>query len=125
MTKTKCIRLIYGIVLSLSLIIAGLCLIGACICIYQSGDRPFSREAVALYFCQIQVPVYVALALILGGFILSFALPAERKKKKADKDHAAILRKLWEKLSNGSCNRKCWRASLQLRRRNKAGCGSL
>ncbi len=103
MTNNKRVRLIYGIILSLSLIFAGLCLIGACICIYQSGDRPFSRESVALYFSQIAVPVYVALALIVGGFILSFALPAEKRKKKTDKDYAAILRKLWEKRDISFC----------------------
>lgn len=103
MTKTKWIRLIFGIILSLSLIVAGLCLIGACISIYQSGDRPFSREAVALYFSQIQVPVYLALALTVGGFILSFALPAEKGKKKADKDYAAILKRLWEKRDVSFC----------------------
>lgn len=103
MTKTKRIRLIYGIVLSISLIVAGLCLIGACISIYQSGDRPFSRESVGLSFSQIAVPVYVALALTLGGFILSFALPAEKAKKKAEKDYPAILRRLWEKRDISFC----------------------
>ena len=94
MTKTKWIRLIFGIILSISLIAAGLCLIGACISIYQSGDRPFSRESVALYFSQIAVPVYIALALTIVGFILNFALPAEKAKIKAEKDYAAILRRL-------------------------------
>ena len=103
MTKTKWIRLIYGIILSLSLIVAGLCLIGACISIYNSGDRAFSREAVGLSFSQIAVPVYTALALIVGGFILSFALPAQKPKKKANKDHAAVLRKLWEKRDISFC----------------------
>lgn len=103
MTKTKWIRLIYGIILSIALIAAGLCLIGACISIYQSGDRPFSREVVALYFSQIQIPVYVALALTVGGFILSFALPAQKAKKKFDKDYAAILKRLWEKRDISFC----------------------
>ncbi len=103
MTKTKWIRLIYGIILSAALIAAGLCLIGACICIYQSGDRPFSREAVALYFSQIAVPVYVALALTVGSFILNFALPSQKEKKKVDKDYTAILRRLWEKRDVSFC----------------------
>ena len=89
MTKTKWIRLIFGIILSISLIAAGLCLIGACISIYQSGDRPFSRESVALYFSQIAVPVYIALALTIVGFILNsvyhelliFSIHMTNKKK--------------------------------------------
>ena len=103
MTKTKWIRLIYGIILSLSLIVSGICLMAGCISIYRSGDRPFSREAVALTFSQFAVPVYAALALTVGGFILSFALPAEKKKKKAEKDLAAILRRLWEKRDISFC----------------------
>ena len=103
MTKTKWIRLIYGIVLSIALIAAGLCLIGACISIYQSGDRPFSRDAVALSFSQISVPVYCALALTIGSIILNFALPMEKVKKKASKDYASILRRLWEKRDVSFC----------------------
>ena len=103
MTKTKRLCLIYGIILSISLIVAGICLIGACISIYQSGDRAFSREAVALHFSGIAVPVYIALALTVGGFILSFALPSGKQKKKAEKDYAAVLRRLWEKRDASFC----------------------
>ena len=103
MTKYKWIRLVYGIILSIALIAAGLCLIGACIAIYESGSRPFSREAVALHFAEIATPVYVALALTIGGFLLSFALPAEKKKKKAEKDYPAILNRLWEKRDISFC----------------------
>lgn len=103
MTKTKWVRLIYGIILSAALIVAGLCLMGACISIYQSGDRPFSREAVALQFSGIAVPVYAALALTAGSFILSFALPKEKAKKKAVKDYAAVLRRLWERRDISYC----------------------
>ncbi len=96
MTKTQRVRLIYGIILGIALVVAGICLIGACICIYHSGDKPFSREAVAFYFSEISVPVYLALALTAGGFILSFALPKE-KSKKPGKNLPGTLRRLWEK----------------------------
>ena len=103
MTKAKWVRMLYSIILSVAVIVAGLCLIGACISIYQSGDRAFSRESVALYFSQIAVPVYGALVLTVGGFILSFALPAQKTKKESDKDYGAILRRLWEKRDLAFC----------------------
>ena len=39
----KTLRLVYQILVTVALIGAGLCLIVACVGIYQSGDRPFSR----------------------------------------------------------------------------------
>ncbi len=103
MTNAKRVRLIYGIVLAAALVAAGLCLISGCISIYRSGDRPFSREAVALQFSGISVPVYLALALTVGSFILDFALPAEKNKRKPEKHYDAILRRLWEKRDISFC----------------------
>ena len=97
MTISKRIRLIYSIVLSAALIIAGLCLMAACVNIYSSGDRPFSREAVAEQFSGIAIPVYLALALTIGSFLLELFLPAEDHKRKADKNYGMILKNLWKK----------------------------
>lgn len=119
MTTAKRIRLIYGILLSLSLIVAGLCLIAACIAIYQSGDRPFSREAVAQSFSGIAVPVYLALALTVGGFILDFALPSEAKKHAAEKNYAMILRRLWEKRELKECEPSLQQAITAQQKRRK------
>ena len=35
------------IALSVSLFVAGICLMGACVSIYRSGDKPFTPESVA------------------------------------------------------------------------------
>lgn len=100
----KRIRLIYGIVLSLSAVIAGICLIAACIGIYQSGgDQTYTAPKVTEAFSGIAVPVYLCLALVVGGFILDFALPAESKKRKPEKNHAATLQRLLEKRDLESC----------------------
>ena len=79
MTKesAKPIRLIYGIVLSASIVIAGLCLMACCAHIYLSGDHTYTPVKVAAYFSLISVPVYLCLSLILGCFFL----PKEGKKK--------------------------------------------
>lgn len=97
-TTIKRIRLIYSVVLSVFAVIAGICLIAACVGIYRSGgDQIYTAQKVADAFSQIAAPVYLCLALIAGGFILNVLLPAEDKKTKAEKNHAAILRRLLEK----------------------------
>lgn len=83
-TTKKILRLVYHILVSAALVVAGLCLIVACVGIYQSGDRPFSREAVATAFGGIAVPVYAALGLVVLGFALAWVLPQEETADKPD-----------------------------------------
>ncbi len=80
----KALRLVYHILVTAALIGAGLCLIVACVGIYQSGDRPFSREAVAAAFGSIALPVYAALVLVILGFVLAWLLPQEESANKPD-----------------------------------------
>lgn len=97
-TTIKRIRLIYGILVGLAAIAAGICLMAACLGIYRSGgEQIYTAQKVASAFAPIAGPVYLALALALGGFILDFLLPVESKKAKPGKNHAAILRRLLEK----------------------------
>ena len=56
---------VYRIALSCVIVLAGICLMVACISIYRSGDEPFSREAVAAAFAPISIPVYLCLAMVL------------------------------------------------------------
>lgn len=98
MTKKR-IHLIYSIALSVMLAVAGVCLIAACVGIYLSSDQPFSREAVAAAFSGIAVPVYLCLALVIGGFILDGFFPAEKKKLPAQKQYGVILSRLHSKLA--------------------------
>ena len=78
--KTKRIHQVYGWITAVFLVVAGICLINACVGIYQLGDRPFSPETVAVAFSKICVPVYICLGLILGGWLLQLCCPAETKK---------------------------------------------
>lgn len=74
------VHLVYGAVLSVVTVIAGICLIVQCLDIYRSG--PYSREIVAAHFAPIAIPIYLCLALVIGGFILKLALPLEKKRAK-------------------------------------------
>lgn len=103
MTKKR-VHLIYGILLSAAAITAGICLIAACVGIYRSGAHPFTRESVAAAFRSIAVPVYICLALVIGGFVLDIFYPAEKKKQKVEKQYDVILQKLRAKLDVGLCD---------------------
>lgn len=70
--KWRRFHLIYGIILSISIIAAGICLIAGCVSIYNLGNKPFSRERVADTFSGISVPVYICLFLTIAGFVLDF-----------------------------------------------------
>lgn len=92
--NTKRIRIIWGILSSGLIVIAGICLMAACLGIYLSGDKPFSREAVAQAFTPIAVPVYLSIAAILLGFLMHLLLPAEHKKTFPIRQDALILKRL-------------------------------
>lgn len=64
------IHRIYGVVLSLSLLLAGVCLMAGCLSIYNGGDPLYSREAVAETFADIAIPVCLFPVLALVGLFL-------------------------------------------------------
>lgn len=82
MTKHNINRvlLIYNILMSASIIIAGICLIWGCLSIYYSGDD-YSRELVAYTFSKINVPIYVCLGLIFGSLIINLIIPSPQIRK--------------------------------------------
>ena len=84
MTKKR-IHSLYSILLTAMLLITGICLCVACAAIYFSGKRPFTPESVAAAFRYIAVPVYLCIALAIGGLILDAISPAETKKRKIRK----------------------------------------
>jgi len=92
--RKKRIHLIYGIISGVAAVVAGICLIIACVGIYNSGDQPFSRESVATSFSGIAVPVYLCLTLVIGGFILDLLCPLEKKRLTAGRSVALTLQRL-------------------------------
>lgn len=124
MTKENMMRFrrIYNILLSIVIVIAGICLIAACLGIYQSGDQPFSRESVAAAFSGIAFPVYLCLAMTILSFVIEFFLPSEKEKTPVFKPYAHLLSRLQAKRDLQSCDETFQNeiASLQKgRRRNE------
>lgn len=75
------LHLIYSCVLGALLLTVGILFIVSCIGIYNSGDRPFTRESVSAAFSKIAVPVYITLLGAVGGIIIKIFLPLNPKKK--------------------------------------------
>ena len=98
------IRKIYGIALSVMLVIAGICLMAACCKIYYTGDGTFSREIVAAHFGKIAIPVYLCLALVIGSIVLEIFLPGTVKKILPEKNDALILQRLQRKVDLPACD---------------------
>ena len=103
MTKKR-VHLAYGILVSAAAVIAGICLIAACVGIYRSGEHPFTRQSIAAAWGMIAVPVYVLLALVIGGWILNLFLPTEKTKLQPEKQHGIILERLHKKFNPELCS---------------------
>lgn len=75
----KTLRVAYHVAITAALVVAGVCLIAACVAIYRTGpnpgDQPFSREVVAAAFAPIALPVWICLGLAVLGFVLHPLLP--------------------------------------------------
>ena len=98
------VHLIYGIVLSLLIVTVGICFALSCLSIYQSGGSPFTRESIADHFDRIAIPVYVCIAGVIGGIILSLALPLAGGRVKPRRDGAVALDKLSARLDLEACD---------------------
>jgi len=87
MTKENMARLhrTYNILFSVVLVIAGICLIAGCLCIYFSGDHPFSREVVASTFSGIAFPVYLCIVMTVINIIWEVISPTDAKKNPSKK----------------------------------------
>ncbi len=130
-TKNR-IHLIYGIVLSAVAVIAGICFIVSAYGLYQAGlatdTQPYTVETIRAAFSRIAIPVYLCLALVIGGIILNIVLPPEKKKQPVEKNRQLILRRLESKTDLSACEeglRASIEEQIQLRRLHKLISGLL
>lgn len=101
--KKLSIRQIFSIILTISLILAGICLMYACYHVYSTGgDQPYSAARVAEAFAPIAPVVYVALGLSL----VSLFLPKEEKRSKIEKNYELALQRLHQKHDVQGCGDK-------------------
>ena len=101
--KLKLIHNVCSIVVSVTLIIAAICLILSACTIYNSGEKPYTPESVKAEYAKIAIPLWAADIAVLAGIILNVALPLPEKRKKAANDPLVRLRILQKKLPE-DCN---------------------
>lgn len=77
----KIIHTVISVTVSLALIVVGALFIAQCIGIYNSGERPFTRESVGAALKKVLIPTLVLAVLTLIGALVSFILPLKEKKK--------------------------------------------
>lgn len=106
MTNNKIIlaQRIYHILHSISIVIAGICLMAGCLSIYSSGDHPYSRQIVAETFSKIAVPVCLCIVLTVIGFIWEFLVPSKSDKEKKYIPYNHILNRLIAKKNLNACD---------------------
>ena len=91
------IRLIYGAITSVVLVLLGAAFIYACYSIYEQGGSPFTRESIGKALTSLLIPISAAIALVVGGFVLSLCLPTEEPRLVGKPDRQIIADKLSEK----------------------------
>lgn len=84
---------IFEWVLSASVVLAGLCLMGGCAYIYF-GHRAYTSDLVASTFRTVAIPVWIAVGLIAVGLVWKLATPSQAEHYKAPKAYAVILSRL-------------------------------
>ena len=104
-SKTKGrIHLVYGICLAVLIVVVGVGFALSCLSIYKSGASPFTRESIAAHFRLIAVPVWLCVAGVVGGALLSWLLPLEGSRVKPRRDPEAALAKLSARLELSACD---------------------
>lgn len=88
-------RRVFGVVLSASVLLAGLCLIAGCLTIWFSKEGEYTRPLVTEILGSVAIPICVCIALTVIGFVLEWVLPAEKKRNTA-KNSASVLARLTE-----------------------------
>ena len=121
MTKETLIRVhrIYSIILSIVIVIAGICLMAGCINIYNMGDKPFTREIVAETFSGIAFPVLLCLGMIIISFFLALILPYNKEKTHFEKPYNTLLHRLYSKKDFNLCDEALQSQILSLQKDRK------
>ncbi len=95
----KIINTVSDIVISLMLTVTGVLFAVSCYSIYASGEsQPFTYESIGAAFDKISIAVYITLALVVLGIVLSIIWPREEAKLRAPRRARSICERLAEKV---------------------------
>lgn len=97
--KIRRLYLICSFVTAILILTVAAALVIGCVNIYKSGDRPFSREAMASMLHRIAIPGWLCLAAVIVTAILHLALPLETEKNGSKRSEKDTLRRYRSKLA--------------------------
>ena len=106
----KLIYMIYGIIQSVLLVVCGVCLMIACLSIYDGGKGTFSREAVAVQFQRFMIPIILCLVGLVAGMVLSLILPRHASKVKGQMNPSDSIRRIESRMDPAGCPPQLLRA---------------
>lgn len=107
------------ILLTISIIVTGFCLMGACLSIYLSGgDQAFSRESVAAAFRPIALPVWLCLGLTVLSFPVQL-LPCPAETQLPQQQVRMALARMQERIDISLCPDELNQQIQDLRRNRK------
>ena len=96
--KKEKLHTIYGIILSVLIIVTGLAFIISCILIYKTeGDQPFTYKSIGEYFNNIAIPVFLTIGGLIGGVIINLLYPmcdTKLESRGQTKGSSLLLRKV-------------------------------
>ena len=101
----KTVLLVYGILLSILLVVSGILLAVSCVNIYLQGDRPFTPDAISTEFQKIQVVIYVTLGAVAIGALLKIFMPVDQAKRTANMALCDTLKRLESRYDIKSCTK--------------------
>ena len=94
-TLTEKLLKIYGVLLAVCSLIAGICLMVACYGIYAAGgQQPYTYETVAAAFSPISIPVYLWGVMILVSIALRIIFPKAYKEPPLRNQPAMTLKRM-------------------------------
>lgn len=107
------------ILLSISILAAGLCLMGACLYVFYSGGQSFSRESVAATFRFIALPVWLCLGLAVLSVPVELMPPPEQKVQPPVRQLRMLLMRMQERIDLSRCSDELRSEVLALRNDRK------
>lgn len=103
-TALSRIRKPLRILLTLSILVAALCLMGACLWIYHSGAQPFSRESVAVAFRPISIPVWLCVGLAFLALVAEFLMPPPEESQLPARQLRMLLKRMQDRTDLSRCS---------------------
>ncbi len=116
-SETK-LRLIWGIALSVVIVITGIALAVSCVAIYKSGPSPFSREGVGQALLRLLPLLILCVLGVIGGGVLALVHPSREGKLRGGMPPSKMLERFYKgySIEENETLQAAWRARTKWKR---------